>query len=633
MRRFSSSLLGVIAVLAMLVGLNILAETRLGRVQLDLTQQRLYTLNDGTRKIIAGLKDQVTLRLYYSRALGGRVPVYGAYADRIREMLREYASVANGKIKLEFFDPEPFSDTEDRALAYGLQGVPIDQSGEQVYFGLAASNLLDDERSIPFFQPERERFLEFDLTKLIYELSSPTRPVMGALSSLPLDGDPRMMMMMRNTPGAGAPWVSMLQLRQSFTVKNVQPDVQVIDPEIQVLLVAHAQNLSDNALYAIDQFVMRGGRLMAMVDPHSEGQASAPSQTGQPPTNTASDLKKLFDAWGIDYDPKQVVGDLTGAWRVRANPGDRVQSVDYVAWFNIRDGINHEDPATADLTQVTVATAGSLRKKDGADITFTPLLTASPKAGPVDLDKVKSQPNPSQILGTFKSEGGPYVIAARVRGILNSAFAAPPDPPREGKRPDNFPAHIAKTAEPANLVIAADSDILADRFWVRLQDFFGQQEATPFSDNGAFVANLVGTLAGGDALIGLRSRGTSLRPFAFVDGMQRDAEARYRQTERELQAHLDETQKKLTTLRTGRGDAGAAAVISEQQRNAIDDLRKEVTTTRVKLRNVQLELRRDIISLESRLRMLNIIVVPTVLAILAIGLGVIRRRQRAAARA
>ena len=633
MRRFSSSLLGVIAVLAMLVGLNILAETRLGRVQLDLTQQRLYTLNDGTRKIIAGLKDQVTLRLYYSRALGGRVPVYGAYADRIREMLREYASVANGKIKLEFFDPEPFSDTEDRALAYGLQGVPIDQSGEQVYFGLAASNLLDDERSIPFFQPERERFLEFDLTKLIYELSSPTRPVMGALSSLPLDGDPRMMMMMRNTPGAGAPWVSMLQLRQSFTVKNVQPDVQVIDPEIQVLLVAHAQNLSDNALYAIDQFVMRGGRLMAMVDPHSEGQASAPSQTGQPPTNTASDLKKLFDAWGIDYDPKQVVGDLTGAWRVRANPGDRVQSVDYVAWFNIRDGINHEDPATADLTQVTVATAGSLRKKDGADITFTPLLTASPKAGPVDLDKVKSQPNPSQILGTFKSEGGPYVIAARVRGILNSAFAAPPDPPREGKRPDNFPAHIAKTAEPANLVIAADSDILADRFWVRLQDFFGQQEATPFSDNGAFVANLVGTLAGGDALIGLRSRGTSLRPFAFVDGMQRDAEARYRQTERELQAHLDETQKKLTTLRTGRGDAGAAAVISEQQRNAIDDLRKEVTATRVKLRNVQLELRRDIISLESRLRMLNIIVVPTVLAILAIGLGVIRRRQRAAARA
>lgn len=638
MRRFSSSLVGVLAVLAILVGINVLAETRLGRVQLDLTQQRLYTLNDGTRKILAGLKDPITLRFYYSRALGGRIPVYGAYADRVREMLREYASVSGGKIKLEFFDPEPFSDTEDRALAFGLQGVPIDQSGEQVYFGLAASNLLDDERTIAFFQPDRERFLEFDLTKLIYELSNPTRAVVGVLSSLPLDGDPRMMMMMRQNPGAGAPWVSMLQLRQAFTVRNVQPDVQVIDPDVSVLLVAHAQNLSENALYAIDQFVMRGGRLMVMVDPHSEGQASAPSPNGEPARETSSNLAKLFDAWGIAYDPTKPVGDITGAWRVRGNAGDRVQAVDYVAWFNIRDGINHEDPATADLTQVTVASAGSIAKKEGADIQFTPLLTASPKAGPLELDKIKSYPNPSQILGAFKSEGGPYVIAARVRGTLKSAFAAPPPPPPgpngvEGKRPDNFPTHIAATAQPANLVVVADSDILADRFWVRVQDFFGQQEATPFSDNGPFVANLIGTLAGGDALIGLRSRGTSLKPFTYVDNMQRDAEVRYRKTERDLQAHLDETQKKLTALRTGRGEQGANAVISEQQRQAIDDLRKDVTATRVKLRNVQLELRRDIIGLEQRLRIFNIVAVPAALALLAIVLGLIRRRQRAAARA
>ncbi len=629
MRRISSSLIGVLAVLAILVGINVLAETRLGRVQLDLTQQKLYTLNDGTRKILGGLKDPVTLRLYYSRSLGGRIPMYGAYSDRVREMLREYASVASGKIKLEFFDPEPFSDIEDRALAYGMQGVPLDQGAEQVYFGLAASNLLDDERTIPFFQPERERFLEFDLTKLVYELSNPKRPVIGVLSTLPLDGDPRMMMMMRQNPGAGAPWVSMLQLRQSFTVKNVQPDVQAIDPEIQVLLVAHAQKLPETALYAIDQFVMRGGRLMAMVDPHSEGQASAPNPTGQPVTETSSDLKILFDAWGVDYDEKALVGDISGAWRVRANATDRVQAVDYVAWFNIRDGINHEDPATADLSQVTVASAGYLRKKAGADIAFTPLLTASPKAGNLALDQVKTFPDPGKILGSFKAEGGPYVIAARVRGILKSAFAGPP---ASANRPANFPAHIALTASPANLVLAADSDILADRFWVRLQDFFGQQEATPFSDNGPFVANLIGTLAGGDALIGLRSRGSALWPFDLIDGMQRDAEARYRKTERDLQAHLDETQKKLTGLRPGRGEQGANAVISEQQRAAIDDLRKDVTATRVKLRNVQLELRREIIGLESRLRLLNIAAVPLVLTALAIGLGIARRRRQAVAR-
>ncbi len=633
MRRFSSSLVGVIAVLAILVGINVLAETRLGRVQLDLTQQKLYTLNDGTRTILAGLKDPITLRVYYSRALGGRIPVYGAYADRVREMLREYASVSGGKIRLEFLDPEPFSDTEDRALAYGLQGVPIDQGGEQVYFGLAASNMLDDERVIPFFQPDRERFLEFDLTKLIYELSNPTRPVIGVLSSLPLDGDPRMMMMMRGNPGAGAPWVSMLQLRQTFSVRNIQPDVQAIDPDVKVLLVAHAQNLPDAALYAIDQFVMRGGRLMAMVDPHSEGQAAAPNPTGQPPADTSSNLAKLFDAWGLEYDPKQVVGDTTGAWRVRANPGERVQAVDYVAWYNIRDGINHEDPATADLSQVTVASAGWLRRKEGADIAFTPLLTASAKAGPVPVDKVKSFPNPTQILGEFKSEGGPYVIAARVRGVLKSAFTGPPPLAEGAKRPDNFPEFKAQTDGPANLVVAADSDILADRFWVRVQDFFGQQDATPFSDNGPFVANLVGTLAGGDALIGLRSRGSSLRPFTLVETMQRDAEARYRATERELQAHLEDTQKKLTALRTGRGEQGAAAVISEQQRAAIDELRRDVTQTRVKLRNVQLELRRDIIRLESGLRLFDIVLVPAVLAVLAIVLGLVRRRRRAQARA
>ena len=631
-RRLWSSAIGVVAVLAILVGINAFADSRLANLQFDVTQQRLYTLSDGTRKILTGLPEPMTLRFYYSRALGGRIPVYGAYADRVREMLREYAGIAGGKLKLEFYDPEPFSTVEDRAVAYGLQGVPIDQSGEQVYFGLAASNLLDDERTVPFFQPERERFLEFDLTRLIYELSNPKRPVIGVMSSLPVDGDPRMMMMMRSQ-AAGAPWVSIMQLRQTFTVKNVQTDVQVIDPDIQVLLVAQAQNLSDATLYAIDQFVMRGGRLMAMVDPHSEAQTAAPNPTGQPPTETSSALTKLFDAWGIMFDPKIVVGDLTGAWRVRANAGDRVQAVDYVAWFNIRDGISKDDPATADLTQVTVASAGSIAKKLGADITFTPLLTSSPRSGLVPVERVKTYPDPAKILGEFKAEGGPWVIAARVRGVLKSAFTAPPTLAADAHRPEGFPAHIAQTDGPANMVVTADSDILADRYWVRMQDFFGQQQATPFSDNGSFVANLIGTLAGGDALIGLRSRGASLRPFDRIEDMQRDAEAQFRQTEQALQTHLTDVQKKLTELRTGRGEGGANAVITEQQRTAIDDLRKDVAETRGKLRNVQLELRRDISKLETQLRIFNIVLVPALLTALAIALGFLRGQRRARARA
>ncbi len=633
MRRLWTSVVGVVAVFAILVGVNLLAEYRLAQSKLDLTQQRLYTLAPGTRKILGDLKDPITLRFYYSRTLGSRIPMYGAYADRISEMLREYASASGGKIRLEFYDPEPFSPTEDRAVAYGLQGVPIDQSGEQVYFGLAASNLLDDERTIAFFQPERERFLEFDLTRLVYELSSPKRPLIGVMSSLPLDGDPRMMMMTQNR-AAGQPWVASMQLRQAFGIRQVPLDAQVIDPEIQVLLVAHAQNLSDNTLYAIDQFVMRGGRLMAMVDPHSEAQgAVADPQTGQPPRDTGSNLAKLFDAWGIGFDNTQIVGDLKGAWRVRGSPTDRAQVVDYVAWYNIRDGLNTNDPATVELSQVTVASAGSLSKKDGANIEFTPLLSSSELSGPVPLEKVKMMPDPGRILGEFRPDGQRRVIAARVRGELQSAFSTPPAPLPDAREKVTLPEYKTKTDGPANMVVVADSDILADRFWVRVQEFFGQQEATPFSDNGAFVANLVGTLAGGDALIGLRSRGTSLRPFELVEDMNRSAEARFRATEQDLSKHLDETQKKLAELRTGRGSQNQNAVISEQQRETIDALRRDIADTRGKLRNVQLELRRDIRSLETQLRLFNIVLVPAVLAVLAILLGLARRQRRARARA
>src|SRR5690348_14455004 len=378
MRRLWSSIVGVIAVAAIVVGINMFADARLANVHVDLTQGKIYTLSPGTRQILRSLKEPITLRLFYSRRLGAAVPTYGSYADHVREELQEYAALSDGKIRLEFYDPEPFSDTEDRAMSYGLQGVPLDQGGTQVYFGLAASNLEDDERTIAFFQPERERFLEYDITKLVYELSNPRRPVVAVMSSLPLDGDPRLAMMARGQPGgAGQPYASTMLLRQTNTVRMIGTDVQMIDPDVQVLLVANAQNLSDSALYAIDQFVMRGGRLMAMVDPWSEALAATPSPTGMPPENTGSNLKKLFDAWGIEFDSSKVVGDLTGAWRVRANSDQRVSAVNYVAWFNIRDGVNHDDPATADLQQVTVASSGAIAKAPNASIDFTPLLTTS----------------------------------------------------------------------------------------------------------------------------------------------------------------------------------------------------------------------------------------------------------------
>ena len=633
-KRGLSALLALALAAVLLVGVNMLADRLLSRARIDLTQNRLYTLSEGTRQVLQGLADPVTFRVFYSRRLGAAIPLYGAYAERVRAMLEEYAAVSGGKVRLEFFDPEPFSETEDRAMALGIQGVPVDQSGEQVYFGLAGVNLLDDERTIPFFQPDRERFLEYDLTRMVWELSNPTRPVLGVISSLPLNGDPRAMMMRQ--PGVGQPFVVMNQIRNFYTVRDVAIDAQVIEPDVQVLLVAHAQNLSDATLYAIDQFVMRGGRLIALTDPHSESQASRPSPGQRPATETSSTLSRLLNAWGVEAPSDKVVLDLRGAWRVRADPRDRVQAVDYLAWYNVpTEGLNRTEVATAELQQVTVASAGEVRRREGATVEFTPLVTSSTRSMLVDATAVRTDPSPTRLLSDFRPDDTARVIVARVRGPLNSAFEAAPAPPEGAERPADFPAHRPRTEGPANLIVGNDADILEDRFWVRVQDFFGQQVTTPISDNGAFLINLADTMAGGEALVSLRSRGESLRPFALVDDIRRDAEAQFRQTERGLTERLEATERRLRELRQGPGQGQPAAntVITPEQRAEIDAARAEIVRTRGQLRQVQLELRRDIERLETWLRLANIALVPALLTVFAIGLGIMRSRRRAGARA
>jgi ABC-type uncharacterized transport system involved in gliding motility auxiliary subunit len=619
------SLLGLVAAIALAVGVNMLADRFAPHARLDLTEQRLYTLSDGTRQIVGGLSDPVTLRFFYSRRLGATIPAYGAYAERVRAMLDEYVALSGGRIRLEVLDPEPFTEAEDRALGYGLQGVPVDQSGEQVYFGLVGLNLLDDERTIPFFQPERERFLEADLTRLIYELSNPARPVIGVLTSLPLSGDPRAMMM--RIPGAGQPFVIATQLRQFFTVRDIAADARVIDPEIRVLLVAHPQDLPETTLYAIDQFVMRGGRLMVLTDPHSDGQAFRPTGGGG---DTSSNLDRLLNAWGIETPREHVIGDLSGAWRVRAGPQERVQAVDYVAWFTLdRSAINRDDVAVAQLSQLTFASAGEVILRSDSPLEMTPLVFSSDRSARIPVARVQRNPEPAQILAEFRPDGLRRVLLARFRGPLSSAF--PDGPPEDAERPADFPAHIARSSGPANLVVGNDADILEDRFWVRVQDFFGQQVATPFSDNGSAVANLLDTLAGGDALIGLRSRGEALRPFTLVERMRRDAEAQFRQRERALAERLQATERRLRELRRGSGQQAQAVVTAETQAE-IERAREEILRTRAELRAVQRDLRQDIEALETWLRIANIAAVPVLLALVALLLGLARARRRAAAR-
>ncbi len=421
-------------------------------------------------------------------------------------------------------------------------------------------------------------------------------------------------------------------LAQTNKVQSLPLDVQVIPPKIQVLLVAEAQNLSQATLYAIDQFVMRGGRLMVMVDPWSEVLAGTPTPSGIPISDAHSDLAQLFKAWGIRFNPGQVVGELDGAWQVAAGPEDQ-SAVSYPAWFTVSGaGINHDDPATVDLHQVTVASPGFIERApiaaSGGKISFTPLLTTDASVGVIPVDQIKL-PDPAKVLANFKPDGKPRVIAARVRGVLHSAFSGPPPLAKGQTRPADFPAYLAQTKQPANLVVVADSDILADRFWVQKSDFMGQTIANPFSDNGPFFANLVDTLAGGDALIGLRARGTSVRPFVRIDEMRAGAEAKFRKTEQGLQAHLQEVQKQLQALRDGGGSGQAASpMLTSQQSQAIEEARADILQTRKQLRNVQFDLNRDISRLETVIRVLDIAAVPALLTIIAIGMGLMRRRRR-----
>lgn len=621
-----AGIVGLLAVAVILVGVNAIADRFLAGVQLDLTQGRIYTLSKGTRDILGGLREPVTLRLFYSQVLGSSVSAYGGYADRVREMLRQYAEVSHGRVRLEFYDPEPFSDVEDRAIGYGLRGVPLDQGGDAVYFGLVGTNLLDDQRSIPFFQPDRARFLEYDLSRMVHELSDPRRPVVGVMSALPLDGTAPS----ENGDQGTAPFVTMEQLRQAFVVHRMAVDATTIDPQIQALVVVHPQHLAQATLYAIDQFVMRGGRLLVMVDPHSETEAALPVAPDAPPPSTASDFAPLLASWGVVYDPSQVVGDPDGAWRVTISSDPKAPPIDYLPWFNIRaSGIAADDPATGDLEQVTVAAAGSLAKRQGADVEFIPLLRSGPRSGLIPVRMVNDQPDPAAVLEKFKAGGGPFVIAARVRGQLHSAFPGPPPGAAQA------PPYVAATAGRGNVVVVADSDVMADRFWVRMGTFLDQPQPVPFSDNGAFVINLAGTLAGGDALLGLRARGGSLRPLTLIDAMQRDAGDRYEATERALRTHLDEIKKKLDDLRAGHGSGGGTAartLVSQDQQAVIDQLTSEVAATRVKLRQVQLRLRENIDSLEREVRLVDIALMPALVALAAICMSVARQIRRRRAR-
>ena len=615
-------MLALAAIAVLLVASNILVG-RYGAVRADLTSERLFTLAKGTRQTLAKLDEPITLRLYYSSRLGERVPAFGTYAARVRELLDQYVAAAKGKLRLETYDPVPFSDAEDRAVAYGLQAVPLNDQGEAVYFGLVATNSTDDQQVIPFFNPERERFLEYDLTRAIHALASPKRTVVGLMSSVPLVVDPTASLQGKQSE----PLAVIAQLKQVNDVVNLSPDIDAIPKNVDVLMLVHPQHLPDATLFAIDQFVLRGGKALVFVDPYSEIQAALPSPHSDagatdPP---ASDLETLFKTWGLVLMPGVVAGDRTDARRVAVPvQGAAPRAMDYVAWLDLpKVNLNRDNPITADLSHIAMATAGILQPIEGAKTRFEPLIQTSMDAAKIPVDQVKGLPDVAALLAQFRPEQRQFALAAHVTGDITTAF---PDG-RPGGAADGAEA-LRQSAQPANIVVVADTDLLDDRFWAQTQNFYGRRVVEPIANNADFVANAVEVLAGGQDLVGLRSRGTVARPFEVVERIQRTADARYAAEQRSLEDRLKQTQAKLHSMTTA-GDGGtSSASVTGDQAKEIDKFRADMLATRQQLRQVQAALRQDIERLKIILVFFNVALMPIVVVAAAFVVAALRARRR-----
>ena len=641
-----------VAALAAAAGLffavNIAAAWGLHGWRVDFTVDRLHTLSQGTHNTIAALKEPVTLKFFFSAKLSDQIPQFRAYGTRVREMALTYASRSGGKVKVEIIDPTPFSEAEDSAVQAGIQGVPIDNSsGRQFYFGLQGFGAGDKREIIPFFAQERESFLEYDLTRLIYNLNQTKKPVIAVVGDAPLEFGPGgVMAAMR---GTARPYMVLQLLRQTFDVKVQGGDVAEIDDEASVLIVARPTTLTPKTLYAVDQFAENKGRVLVFVDPAAESAIQAGPGGGQ--AAPRAELPDLLAAWGLEMESGRFVADRRLGLPVETDDGGsgRGRVVPHPGWLGLGDNsINRDDVVTAELAVVNVGSIGSLKAREGSNMKFMPLLMSSNEAATMEVEKLGARPDPEGILRALKPTGQRYVLAARMTGRAKTAFpnGAPPDPPTEPKEgdkkddatraePEKKPEE-AKPAKPhrvvsamdANIIVVADSDMLEDRFWSRVRDFLGQQMAVPFASNGDFVVNAVDNLAGSDDLIRLRSRGVSYRPFTVVDDIRRDAASRFLDRRDELQKALEETEKRLNELQD-RKKQGATAVtaLSAEEELAIEKFRDEMVRIRRQLREVQHGLERDIESLATWVKVINIGLVP-MSVLVAAGLIALARKHR-----
>ncbi len=611
---------GVIALAIAFVALNFIVSAF--NVRADLTEGDVYTLSPGTRSILSKLEAPVTIRFYYTQG-GNTVPVaVKTFANRVEDLLREYRSVSGGKVVIEKYDPQPDSDAEESAQLDNIEAQQTN-TGEKFYLGLAVSQL-DQKAALPVLAPDRERLLEYDITRAISQVTAAKKPVVGVMSGLPVLGRP-LNPMLKQQPTE--PWVLANELKRSFDVRKIEMDAAKIDDDVKVLLVIHPRNITEQTEFAIDQFVLRGGKLIAFVDPYAyfdqQPDMQNPfggSQAGQ------SSLYTLFKAWGIDVNLNKVMADLTFA------SGEGPRLLPTLLSLN-NEALNQEDVVSSQVGTLLIPFGGAFSGKPAEGLTQTVLAHTSKNAMPVDLIIATLSGEPST--RGFQPTGKEEPLAIRLTGKFKSAFpngAPEPMQPRDAKKAQEANAapkpvaYLRESAAENSVVLVADVDMLTDGAAVEVQEIFGQKLVVPRNGNLAFVQGYVEQFAGDQALISLRSRASFTRPLTVIRQMEAEAQQAYLGKIKQLEDSLQQTQEKLQALQKGQGTTQGTILTPEQQAE-IENFRKKAIETRGELKELRKNLRTETESLMFWTKVVNIGLVPLLVALIGLTLAAAKRRR------
>jgi ABC-type uncharacterized transport system involved in gliding motility auxiliary subunit len=618
------SAIGIVAMLLILLAVNVIAGRLKARV--DLTAERAYTLSPGTRQILSKLDTPVQIRFYCTRGENQMPVFFKTYAQRVEDLLGEFRQASKGQIEIQKLDPVPDSDAEDSAKLDGIEGQPLQIGAEPIYLGLSVS-MLDQKEAIPFLSPDRERLLEYDIARAISRVMTPEKPVVGIMSPLPIFGQQMNPMMMQMGRRGSPPWVFLSELKRDFTVKTVEMTADKIPDDVKALVVIHPKGISDAAQYAIDQFVLRGGKLIAFLDPMSvlDPQAGGPMGMGG---SSSSSLDKLLKTWGLNFDSTKVVADLAYVAQTRQGRAPTALALTEAA-------MNKEDVLTADADSLFYVFGGAFTGTPAEGLKQTVLIKSSRSSQLVD--PMTAQFSGEEIIKNFVSSNTEYPLALRLTGKFKTAFpegkpkaSAAPTP--EGEKPEE-----KKPDAPAEqgLKESGDCDLIQDQIAVReMQNpFGGQRLVMPANGNLAFAQGAIEQITGDSNLIAVRSRASRERPFTVVKQMQADAESNYLSKIKELETSLADAQNKLNELQRSKpAEAGQAQrlILSPEQQQEIANFRKKEAEVKQQLKQERKKLRADIDSLETRVKWLNIAGMPLLVAVAGVGLAVARHKRRAA---